>query len=82
MSVITRTIMILQLLAGSAMPVLGASAERNPPDNLAVWIFLGFCALIIVAQLFPLVIRLGRKTAQLNQEEAAKLESNESSEAR
>ena len=35
-----------------------AAAGRNPPGDLAILGFLGFCALIVVAQLIPLARRL------------------------
>lgn len=34
-------------------PAWAAIAEREDSSALFVWIFLGFCALIIVAQLLP-----------------------------
>lgn len=43
------------LLSGSIMTAMAASEVRDPPSNLAIWIFLGFCALIIVAELGTLV---------------------------
>jgi hypothetical protein len=45
---------LLSLLA-SASPALAASA-RQDSSGLVVWIFLGFCALIVVAQLVPVVL--------------------------
>jgi hypothetical protein len=46
------------------MPALAATGERELDGNLAVWIFLGFCALIIVAQIFPLVWQLLHKRSE------------------
>lgn len=43
------------------VPMAMAAEERRPPGNLAVWGFLAFCALIIVAQLIPLVRHIGRQ---------------------
>jgi len=57
MSVLKRIIILLFTLAAMVMPVLAAAEERDPPGNLAVQIFLGFCALIIVAQLVPLALQ-------------------------
>lgn len=46
----------LWLLKGT--PLWAAAAEREDSSNLFVWIFLGFCALIIVAQLIPALLVL------------------------
>jgi hypothetical protein len=47
---------------GPALPAVAAE-ERTPPSDLGVWIFLGFCALIVAAQVIP-AIRAGlRKKA-------------------
>lgn len=43
------------LLTLLASPALAASA-RQDSSGLVVWIFLGFCALIVVAQLVPVVL--------------------------
>lgn len=48
-------ISILSVLLASANPALAASA-RQDSSGLVVWIFLGFCALIVVAQLVPVVL--------------------------
>ncbi|HEY6007921.1 MAG TPA: hypothetical protein VIU40_06310 [Geobacteraceae bacterium] len=61
MSVVKKVIIPSATLVALAMPVLAAVDEREPAGNLAVWVFLGFCALIIVAQLFPLVAQAWRK---------------------
>lgn len=41
-----------------ASPVFAASIERSKPSNFVVWAFLALCALIIVAQVFPLIRRI------------------------
>lgn len=64
MSVIKRIIILLFTLAAIAMPVLAAAEERDPPGTLAVQIFLGFCALIIVAQLVPLARQTLRRLSE------------------
>lgn len=51
-SIITVFVM---LLPGSIVSAMAATAGRDSPSNLAIWIFLGFCALIIVAVLGTLV---------------------------
>jgi hypothetical protein len=50
-------ITIFTLLYGSIMPALAAAEERDDQSNLAIWVFLGFCALIIVAELGTLLRR-------------------------
>jgi hypothetical protein len=39
-------------------PVWAADVGREDNSNLFVWIFLGFCALIVVAQLIPAIMVL------------------------
>jgi len=43
---------------GSTAPLWAAGAAREDNSDLFVWIFLAFCALIIVAQLIPAVMML------------------------
>jgi hypothetical protein len=45
-------------LLAAATPVLAAGAVREDHSGLVVWVFLGFCALIVVAQLLPAVLML------------------------
>ena len=46
------------LWLGSVVPALAASGAREDNSGVFVWIFLGFCALIIVAQLLPAVLMM------------------------
>ncbi|ADI83436.1 MAG: hypothetical protein ACD_75C00742G0001 [uncultured bacterium] len=46
------------LWLGSVVPALAASGAREDNSGVFVWIFLGFCALIIVAQLMPAVLMM------------------------
>jgi hypothetical protein len=39
--------------AGNVAPLWAAEAAREDNSNWFVWIFLAFCALIVVAQLIP-----------------------------
>jgi hypothetical protein len=41
---------VATVLLGSIVPALAAVEDYDPPNNYAVWVFLGFCALIVVAQ--------------------------------
>jgi len=43
---------------GSVAPLWAADAARGDNSDLFVWIFLGFCALIVVAQLIPAVMMM------------------------
>lgn len=40
----------------SALPAFAAAGARQDHSGLVVWMFLGFCALIVVAQLVPAVL--------------------------
>ena len=42
----------------SATPVLAASAMPADHSSIVVWAFLGFCALIVIAQLVPALLLL------------------------
>lgn len=42
----------------TATPVLAAGAIREDHSSLVVWVFLGFCALIVIAQLVPAILLL------------------------
>ncbi len=46
----------LALLAATASTAFAAEGAREDSSGLLVWIFLGFCALIVVAQLVPAVM--------------------------
>ncbi len=43
---------------GTAAPALAASGAREDNSGIFVWIFLGFCALIVVAQLVPALLMM------------------------
>jgi hypothetical protein len=45
-------------IMGTASPVLAAGAVREDHSGIVVWMFLGFCALIIIAQLVPAVLMM------------------------
>jgi hypothetical protein len=66
--IITMLVTLSVTLSAMVMPVLAATEVREPPGELAVRIFLGFCALIIVAQLLP----LARQTLRRMTEKKAK----------
>jgi hypothetical protein len=43
---------------GNGAPLWAADAAREDNSNLFVWIFLAFCALIVVAQLIPAIMMM------------------------
>lgn len=52
----TPVINALVLLLGSVSSAFAASGAREDNSGIFVWIFLGFCALIVVLQLMPAVM--------------------------
>jgi len=48
----------LAMVLGSVTSALAASGAREDNSGVFVWIFLGFCALIIVAQMVPAVLTM------------------------
>ncbi|WP_373694410.1 hypothetical protein [Geobacter sp.] len=48
----------LAMVMGSVTSALAASGAREDNSGVFVWIFLGFCALIIVAQMVPAVLTM------------------------
>ncbi len=48
----------LTVLAGDVTTVWAADAAREDNSGVFVWIFLAFCALIVVAQLVPALMML------------------------
>lgn len=58
-SIISKISMISAVLATTAIPALAVAEEgRNNHSEPVVWIFLGMCALIIIAQIAPLIRNL------------------------
>jgi heme/copper-type cytochrome/quinol oxidase subunit 4 len=57
---ITRVKMIGLIIAAffTAVPLWAAAAAREDNSDLFVWIFLAFCALVVVAQLIPAILML------------------------
>jgi hypothetical protein len=60
MKQIARLKTILPVVATffSAAPLWAETAVREDNSNLFVWIFLAFCALVVVAQLIPAILML------------------------
>ena len=44
------------ILIGSASSAMAAAGLREDNSGIVVWVFLGFCALIVVAQLLPAIL--------------------------
>ena len=53
LAIIKRFVMCAGILIGNVTPVWAAATGQEDNSDLFVWIFLGFCALIVVAQLIP-----------------------------
>jgi hypothetical protein len=54
MKALTKTVLATLITLSAALPAAAAStAGRTDHSGILVWAFLGFCALIVVAQLVP-----------------------------
>ena len=53
MKALTKTVLATLISLSVAMPALASTAGRTDHSGILVWAFLGFCALIVVAQLVP-----------------------------
>ena len=62
MSVLIKIILLLATLAITVIPALAVTEGRNLPTDFLVWGFLGCCALIIVAQVVPMILELRKQT--------------------
>lgn len=65
-----RVILLTIALSGMASAAFAATGSREDHSSLVVWTFLGFCALIVIAQLLP-SIRHARLAARKLEEERA-----------
>jgi hypothetical protein len=50
--------LVIAVFCGNVASLWAADAAREDNSDLFVWIFLGFCALIVVAQLIPAVMMM------------------------
>ena len=57
MNAIRNLLAALAVIVATSSPVLAAGA-RSDHSGLVVWMFLGFCGLIVVAQLVPAILML------------------------
>jgi hypothetical protein len=58
MKTLTKIVLATLITFTAAMPALAASAGRTDHSGILVWAFLGFCALVVVAQLVPATMML------------------------
>jgi len=58
----TRITMISSILASTALPAFAATEGRSNPTDLIVWGFIGFCALIVIAQITPQIRNLNKQS--------------------
>ena len=77
LTVLTRIVMVPGIVAAIATPALAASEGRGDTAELLVWGFLGLCALIIVAQIAPLILHL-KKQSGITAEETKKVKLQQS----
>ncbi|MEW6334000.1 MAG: hypothetical protein AB1558_07000 [Thermodesulfobacteriota bacterium] len=47
---------VFAAIGGAAAPLWAAESMQKDNSDLLVWIFLGFCALIVVSQLIPALL--------------------------
>lgn len=64
MSVLIKIILLIATLAISVIPALAVTEGRSHPTDFLVWGFLGCCALIIVAQVLPLIRDFRKQSKQ------------------
>ena len=59
---LTKIAMISYILAATAIPVVAATESRGNSSESIVWGFLGLCALIIIAQIAPMIKNLRKRS--------------------
>jgi hypothetical protein len=64
MSVLFKIILLFVTLAITVIPALAATEGRSHPTDFFVWGFLGCCALIIVAQVVPMILEFRKQLKQ------------------
>jgi len=70
-SAATRITMISSILATTAIPAFAATEGRSNPTDLIVWGFIGFCALIVIAQITPQIRNLNKQSKSAAEEAKA-----------
>ena len=62
MSVLVKIILLVATLAITAIPAMAVTEGRDNPSEFLVWGFLGCCALIIVAQIAPMIRNIRKQS--------------------
>jgi hypothetical protein len=68
LSTMTRITLITNVLAAAAIPAFAATESRSSQPETVVWGFLGLCALIILAQIAPLVRNLKKHSKMASEQ--------------
>lgn len=61
-SALAKIVIIVCILGTTAISAVAAAEARSNPSEPFVWGFLGLCALIIVAQIAPLISNLKKQS--------------------
>jgi len=61
----------LMMTLGTASSAFAASSGREDNSGMFVWIFLGFCALIVVVQVVPAILMFFGLAKGLSENKAA-----------
>lgn len=57
-NIISKLIQLITIFVCSTLPVYAASGAREDNSGILSYIFLGFCGLIVIAQLVPAILML------------------------
>ncbi|MDD5284594.1 MAG: hypothetical protein PHD54_01945 [Desulfuromonadaceae bacterium] len=60
-SPLTKITIILSFLSATSISALAAAEGRNNESEIVVWGFLALCAVIIIAQIAPLIHNLKKQ---------------------
>ena len=81
MKTAAMVIMATTVMSGMASAAFEATGGREDHSSLVVWAFLGFCALIVIAQLLPSIrnahLAARKQKEESEQENAVKVPANE-----
>jgi hypothetical protein len=72
MSVLIKIVPLVATLTITVIPALAVTEGRSNPSEFFVWGFLGCCALIIVAQVAPMIRNI-RKQSRIEAEQTKEL---------
>jgi len=70
-SLLTKTRLMLCLLTAAVVPALAAEEGRINRSEPIVWVFLGLCALIVIAQLAPMFFNLKKQSKAASEQSQA-----------